>query len=88
MSSREAAGEGGFSGRQEVGGTETKREYPEPGDEGDTAVTRALSVIMGSEEGSALTLGSRDGNDQSGERLKNRGVTGGGDRKYRASGPK
>lgn len=70
VSSGEAAGEGGFSGRQEVGGTETKREYPERGDGRDTTVTRALSVIMGSEEGSALALESRDGNDQSGERLK------------------
>lgn len=66
VSSGEAAGERGFSGRQEVEGTETKREYPERGDGRDTAVTRALSVIMRSEGGSALTLGSRDGNDQSG----------------------
>lgn len=70
VSSEEAAGEGGFSGRQEVGGTETKREYPEQGDGRDTTVTPVLSVIMGSEGGSALTLGSRDGNDQSGGRLK------------------
>lgn len=72
MGCREEAGEGGFSERQEVGGTETKREFPERGDGRDTPVTRALSVIMGSEGGSALTLGSPDGNDQSGERLKTR----------------
>lgn len=72
-----------------MGGTETKREFPERGDARDTTVTRALSVITGSEEGSALALGSREGNDRFEWReIKNKAVTGGGDRKYSASGPK
>lgn len=88
VSTGEAAGEGVFSGRQEVGGTETKREYPEGGDGRDTTVTPALSVIMVEQRSlSDRTRKPRRKWPEWGE-IKNRGVTGGGDRKYRASGPK